>query len=137
MTRKKVRVFLTRTLTEAKQKNTRVKDIISEFITYKETNNPGHYFGRDADFYKPQKAIEEELFHIHLLDVSMKGYKRKQMLDQYYRTSDSFLIYCHGIASPDHYLLIDILWADGHKKINDDDLMNNYAAFAESFRKGY
>ena len=45
-----------------------VKHVIQAFKEYKETNNPGTMFGRDAITYRPRSAFEEDIHHVHLLN---------------------------------------------------------------------
>lgn len=130
----KIRIFMTQTMHDAKRQNIRIQKIVDEFIIYKETKRPGKIFGRDADFYKPSDAVDVELHHLHLLDITTTNYHKQRMLDQYQRTSDSFLIYCPGFIET-NYLLIDIIWQNAHNKINNNDIMLNYSKIAERFRR--
>ncbi len=130
-----MRVFLSANLQAVKKP--RLKDIVEEFKVYKETGSPGLTFGRDAEMLRPSSAVFAEVSHVHLLDGTPNYLQGLQIRPQYNRTSDSFLIYCPGFVTVDCYLLIDVLWDDAHAKIENLDLMEEYAKIAERFRKRY
>lgn len=99
-----------------------VKDLKTYFL---ESNLPNS-IGRDAPLRRPKDALFAGIMHIHIGDFN-------QVTDQYYRTSDDWVIYATGLFS-DNILLIDVLSPDAHERTEKMDLMNTYIKIGNEFR---
>ncbi len=118
--------------------NPKERRVIDDFKKYKSNNDEGTLFGRDAIIERPSDTHDNEVFHVHLLDEKKFRIKRLYLKDQYYRTSDSFLLYCSGEGNKNYYLLIAIVWQKAHEFLNNQtDLLIEYGREAERFRDIY
>jgi Toxin YafO, type II toxin-antitoxin system len=132
-----MRVFYTHEMVQAAEADLRVKQTLKDFVVYKETGEEGETFGRDAKFRRPTGIELDDIRHVHLLyGYDKKALRVLALKDPYYRTSDSFLIYCVGYASKD-CLVIDIIWDDAHQKTENIERMKRYMKIAENFRKSH
>lgn len=103
--------------------------LIKAFEQYKAHHHLPAAFGRDAILERPQKAKDEELFHLHL---NLSGFPKGQR--QYQRTSDVWLLYTRGFWNLNSYHLIAILEPDAHDQARNITLIGRFADIAEKFR---
>lgn len=139
-----IRVFTHKALRIAEQDRGRsdeLKQMVAEFSEYKRTGNPGKLFGRDEPYNRPAAAVTAELMHTHLRDeTSRPGWLR---VAQFYRTSDSCIVYCQGEHSKDNFLIIAVLRFDpttkigAHERAKKITFMLQLAEIADGFRKIY
>lgn len=96
------------------------------------------YFGRDAKYHHPPDADLVNLRHIHL-STDHNGFKGK---NQYYMTcptgnpeKDILLVYASGFIEEDRFIILAILYPDGHAKGWNYGTMRSLIEAAESFQK--
>ena len=126
-----VRVFVSRRLKDRLPEVADRQYIVEKFKLYKESKefDPRHReFGRDEGFERPHSAVVAKLMHVH---VNFEGFPLR--LAQFDRTSDTFLVYCHGRVNPDNYLLIEFL-ENAHSRCRKITFISDLAETAEAFR---
>lgn len=109
--------------------------LVKDFRKYKEEGMQPDTFGRDALYDHPHSLPsirQEEVRHIHLQDGSSQWCVRTI---QYYRTSDTRLVYCQGAMYDDRFLLITLLKPDAHDQARNNDIMMAVATQAARFRE--
>ncbi|OZG69754.1 hypothetical protein BTA51_29465 [Hahella sp. CCB-MM4] len=112
-----------------------VKKVIDAFEYYVNTGDPGRMFGKDVLTMRPRLAWEEKVKHVHLLDEKRFKIEKLHLRIQDRRTSDSFLLYCPGYLNPDYYMLLTIVWDNGHDFLRTDEKsLQKYAEEAFEFR---
>ena len=114
-----------------------LRDLSSDFRTYKETGILPSTFGRDAlyDHINNSSIVKsEELRHLHLRgqDDPWPIYAL-----QYQRTSDVHMVYCQGFHQKNHFLLMSILAPNAHEQARQRGLMYKLGSMAENFRNKY
>lgn len=120
-----------------------------DFLAYKSSMHdttpvvPDH-FGRDAPFHSPPSAVSSELYHLHINDIelgmpdsSTDSTSWGSGTDQYYRTSDCFLIYTIGESCRETYILLAIITPRAHRQIRDRNLMDGLVLMAEAAKRHY
>ncbi len=105
------------------------KKLVEQFKEYKSKNVLPTSFGRDAPLQRPSDALFAGIQHLHIGSFN-------KITDQYYRTSDDWLIYATGMFT-DSYLLIDILSPDAHTRAENFDVMSRYIKLGNSFRNQF
>lgn len=108
--------------------------LVNEFKGYKQSNVAPLSFGRDAHYDHPNNLPiiqKEEVQHIHLADPAHPWPSYKV---QFYKTSDTHLVYCQGVNHPEHYALLAILSPDAHEQARNNDIMYRLGKMAELFR---
>jgi len=106
-----------------------------DFKKYKVEGMQPDTFGRDALYDHPHSLPsirQEEVRHIHLQDERSDWNIRTI---QYYRTSDTHLVYCRGAIFDDRFLLITLLKPDAHNQARNNDIMTAIAKQAKIFRE--
>ena len=106
----------------------------SEFTLYKSNNDIPVRFGRDVPYDHPNTLPIlkiEEVQHLHLAD-SNTHWKKSQL--QYYKTSDTHLVYCQGVIEESYYLLMAVLRPNAHEQARNNQVMHNLGMIAEKFR---
>lgn len=109
----------------------------TDFKSYKESGALPNTFGRDAHYNHPNSlpiVISEQLNHIHLATENTVWPDNTL---QFYRTSDTHLVYCHGDMQTNSYLLMAILAPDAHTQARDNSIMHSLGKMAEKFRQQY
>lgn len=130
-----VRVFKHKTLIKSLTEQ-EITALVKDFKKYKETGVIPELFGRDELYDHPNTlpvVKNEEVAHIHLASSD------KPFLNsiQFYRTSDTHLIYCQGGIDESCYLLIAILSPSAHEQAKDRTIMFNLGRIAEKFRQKF
>jgi len=109
----------------------------TDFKSYKESGEIPDTFGRDAPYNHSNSlpiVLSEELAHIHLADGDVVWPDNTL---QFYRTSDTHLVYCQGYTKTNCYLLMAILTPDAHAQAQNNSIMHNLGKMAEKFRQQY
>lgn len=112
-------------------------DLVADFRLYKSTGVVPDNFGRDVPYDHPftlPLVRSEEVRHIHLGNTEQPLPLNRI---QFYRTSDTHLVYCQGASSNDAYLLMTILSTNGHDQAKSRDIMYRLGQMAEIFRNKY
>ncbi|OMQ26916.1 type II toxin-antitoxin system YafO family toxin [Serratia oryzae] len=111
-----------------------------DFKAYKETGLLPDYFGRDTAYDKPDDIQDSGLWHIHLAIGEDKFSKPPVSADledprvvQWYRTSDTALVYAKGLVDENSYSLIAVFTPSAHWKARDFDRMRILAGYAREF----
>ncbi|CAI1772575.1 mRNA interferase YafO [Serratia fonticola] len=112
----------------------------NDFRAYKETGLLPDYFGRDTAYDKPSDIQDSGLWHIHLAlgDDKFKpppasaNVKDPQTM-QWYRTSDTALVYAKGLIDENSYSLIAVFIPSAHEKARDFGRMRILADYARKF----
>lgn len=110
-------------------------NLVKDFKKYKEEGMQPDTFGRDAPYDHPHSLPsirQEEVRHIHLQD-GISHWDVRTI--QYYRTSDTHLVYCQGAMYDDRFLLITLLKPDAHDQARNNDIMMAIAKQAAHFRE--
>jgi len=129
----RVRVFAHRHLVTSLT-NDEITALRIDFKLYKEAGALPDTFGRDTLYNHPNSlpiVLNEQLFHIHLAD-ELNNWSEKTL--QFYRTSDTHLVYCQGDMQTDCYLLMAILAPDAHAQVRSNSVMYSLGQMAELFR---
>lgn len=101
---------------------------------------PDHQmFGKDKLFEGPQRAISEQLYHVHLY---RQGQEKthwntdKNPVMQWKCTSDSALVYSHIPASEDEslFLFIRVIDPGAHDAYKQPGLVEKWAKLAQDYR---
>lgn len=116
------------------------QSLLDDFRTYKATGQLPDYFGRDTAYDRPDDIQDSGLFHIHL-SINGDGFSAppasanlsdpKTM--QWYRCSDTALVYAQSLMDENSYSLIAIFTPPAHTKANNDDRMRILASYARNF----
>ena len=112
-----------------------LENLVKDFKRYKEEGVQPDTFGRDVHYDHPHSLPsirQEEVRHIHLQD---KNSHWRVRTIQYYRTSDTHLVYCQGAMHDDRFLLITILKPDAHDQARNNNIMTAIARQAALFRE--
>ncbi len=92
----KVRVWHHQSLEELfAQQGLDLNALKEDFKQYKESGIIPSNFGRDAAYNHPNtlpSVRQEEVYHVHLEEA---GYPWNVRAVQFYKTSDTHLVYCH------------------------------------------
>lgn len=110
-------------------------NLVKDFKKYKAEGMQPDTFGRDALYDHPHSLPsirQEEVRHIHLQDESAHWSVRTI---QYYRTSDTHLVYCQGAMHDARFLLITLLKPDAHNQARNNNIMMAIAMQAARFRE--
>ena len=118
------------------------QDLLNDFARYKETGVLAHYFGRDTDYSRPDEIAGRGLMHLHVklgnndFDSLPKFIDKndKQQL-QWYRTTNSAVVYSQNIISENHYSIIAVFHPYAHLNANNDERMKKLADVATRFRE--
>lgn len=116
------------------------KSLIADFEIYKATGNLPHYFGRDTAYDRPEDIQDSGLFHIHLAldnDTFSAPPPGADLTDrktvQWYRTSDTALVYAQNLLDENRYSLIAVFTPPAHDKAKNYDRMRILADYAREF----
>jgi len=110
-------------------------NLAKDFKKYKEEGMRPDTFGRDVLYDHPHSLPsirQEKVRHIHLQDED--SHWRVRTI-QYYRTSDTHLVYCQGAIHDDQFLLITLLKPDAHNQARNNNIMMAIATQAAHFRE--
>ena len=127
-----MRVFVGPSLSSALTE-TEFTALVKDFKTYKFSKKLPANFGRDVPYHWPAKAVQEELFHLHIAEES--GWNHE--ISQYSRTSDVHLVYSRGFISVDSYVLLAILQPNAHAMARNRVIVEALANQAADFRANY
>lgn len=116
--------------------------LLADFVAYKSTGNLPHYFGRDTLYEEPDDIKDAELRHIHLVvgtqvfDPAPKWVK-PQTADnqtiQWYRTSNTALVYAKNLMDENHYTLMAVFTPYAHEEARIYPKMRQLAQFSRNF----
>lgn len=101
---------------------------------------PDHQmFGKDKLFEGPDRAIKEQLYHVHLFrpeQEKTKWHTEESPRPQYECTSDSALVYSHIPTDTDDsvFLLLRILDPGAHGAYKQPKLVEQWAKLAQDYR---
>ncbi|WP_432321444.1 type II toxin-antitoxin system YafO family toxin [Yersinia enterocolitica] len=116
------------------------QSLLDDFIIYKSTGKLPDYFGRDTVYDRPDDIQDSGLGHIHLElgDDKFKAPPKSANLNdqqvlQWYRTSDTALVYAKGLIDENSYSLIAVFTPPAHDKAKDYDRMRILAEYARKF----
>ncbi|MEJ8324409.1 type II toxin-antitoxin system YafO family toxin [Kosakonia sacchari] len=116
------------------------KTLLEDFKIYKATGTLPHYFGRDTAYDRPEDIQDSGLFHIHLAigdDKFSDPPKGADLTDgktiQWYRRSDTALVYARNLLDENSYSLIAVFTPPAHNKAQDYDRMRILASYAREF----
>ncbi|HFR4133256.1 type II toxin-antitoxin system YafO family toxin [Raoultella ornithinolytica] len=114
--------------------------LLEDFRMYKATGVLPHYFGRDTTYDRPVEIQDSGLWHIHLSlgdDGFLPPPKNANLQDpkemQWYRRSDTALVYAKGLIDENSYSLIAVFTPPAHDKANNLDRMKILAGYAREF----
>lgn len=130
-----IRVFIHKALRESFDPE-QLAIIKQRFVAYKQDNVRHVTFGRDEQYIRPQSVRDSNLWHIHLKDITSKGWERRS-LDIFYMTSNTALIYTRGERSPDNYLIISIIENAHSYYGGTEQYVRRMAEIARDFQKYY
>ncbi len=109
--------------------------LISDFKSYKLCGEKPEIFGRDAPYEFPSSVRQAELQHIHVKDSSSKRWNLEKL--DFYKTSDSSLIYCKGFMNSNYYCLLGFL-VNAHLTCRrNPTYLLHLAEIAEGFRSKF
>ena len=116
------------------------QSLLDDFKIYKSTGKLPDYFGRDTAYDRPEEIQGSGLWHIHLAlgkDKFSAPPKSTNLNDQqtiqWYRTSDTALVYAKGLIDENSYSLIAVFTPSAHNKASDYDRMKKLAGYARKF----
>lgn len=81
--------------------------LVEKFRAYKDNGEHNTFFGRDADYNRPNSVRAAGLWHVHLADAESGQFKLR--IAKFHRKSNTALVYCHGFYSENNMLLISVL----------------------------
>lgn len=122
------------------------QSLIDDFILYKATGQLPHYFGRDTLYDRPEDIKDAQLWHLHLeigsnkfpMPTYPKG-KNAALPDrttlQWYRTSDSCLVYAQNLLDENVYSLIAVFHPWAHSEAQNYKQIIELAKVAREFRE--
>lgn len=131
-----IRVFKSRVIMSVLSDN-ELDLLVDDFTRYKTTGIAPDNFGRDVPYDHPNTLPiikQEEVAHIHLGNEEIPLPFHKM---QFYRTSDTHLVYCQGALNEDAYLLMTVLKPNAHDLAKSRDIMFQLGRMAELFRLKY
>lgn len=116
------------------------QQLLDDFITYKSTGNLPDYFGRDTVYDEPEDIRDVSLRHIHFeLGDQVFGplpkwvdLRDKQKV-QWYRTSNTALVYAKHEVEDNHYTLMAVFTPYAHEDAREWPRMRQLAKFARNF----
>lgn len=116
------------------------KTLLEDFRTYKSTGMLPDYFGRDTVYERPSDIQDAGLWHIHL-EIDGNKFKappasadlQDPKVMQWYRTSDTALVYAKGLIDENSYSLIAVFMPPAHQKAQDEARMRILASYARDF----
>ncbi|HEY0209503.1 type II toxin-antitoxin system YafO family toxin [Acerihabitans sp.] len=116
------------------------KTLLEDFRNYKATGKLPDYFGRDTAYDRPDDIQDSGLWHVHLSingDRFITPPRHANLADpvvlQWYRTSDTALVYAKSLLDENSYSLIAVFTPPAHRKANDEDRMRRLADYARKF----
>lgn len=116
------------------------QSLLDDFLIYKSSGKLPDYFGRDTAYDRPEDIQDSGLWHIHLElgddkfeppPASMNVNDSKTV--QWYRCSDTALVYAKGLIDENSYSLIAVFTPPAHNKANNYDRMRILADYARTF----
>lgn len=108
------------------------------FRAYK-SGSPVPMFGRDVKYNHPntiQSIKDEEVAHVHLAEDQETLIRWTEIVDPFWKTSDSCLVYAQGLNSQ-NYVLIAIWSPNAHDNANNPAVMRDIAEIAKQFRNRF
>ncbi len=127
-----IRIFKSKLIRETIDES-ELTQLETDFRRYKQEGVLPDLFGRDVPYDHPNTLPilkQEEVKHLHLLEQPIRKL-------QFYRTSDSHLVYCGGFSNPDIYLFMALLRPDAHQQARQNEAMYQLGVMAQNFRKRY
>lgn len=127
-----IRIFKSKLIRETIDES-ELTQLETDFRRYKQEGVLPDLFGRDVPYDHPNTLPilkQEEVKHLHLLEQPIRKL-------QFYRTSDSHLVYCGGFNNPDIYLFMALLRPDAHQQARQNEAMYQLGVMAQNFRKRY
>jgi len=110
----------------------KLKPLIEQFRSYKQTGKSPSHFGRDASFDFPSSVKQAAMSHIHIKDNSSRRWDLKRIT--YDRTSNTALIYCEGFFNKHCFLLLGFLEGAHETYQNKPQYLLDLAEISEQFR---
>lgn len=122
------------------------QSLVDDFIHYKATGQLPHYFGRDTLYDRPEDIKDAQLWHLHLeigankfpLPTYPNGKNfasSDQATLQWYRTSDSCLVYTQNLINENAYSLIAVFHPWAHSEAQNYKQIRALATVAREFRE--
>lgn len=108
-------------------------EMVSDFKHYKKAKKVALNLWSWCSLPLASKAVNEELFHLHLAEGSEWNHRTIQ----YSRTSDFHLVYSRGFIDPNNYVLLAILKPNAHKLARNREVVELLADQAAVFRSRY
>ena len=127
-----IRIFKSKLIRETIDES-ELTQLETDFRRYKQEGVLPDLFGRDVPYDHPNTLPilkQEEVKHLHLLEQPIRKL-------QFYRTSDSHLVYCGGFNNPDIYLFMALLRPDAHQQARQNEAMYQLGVMAQNFRRRY
>ncbi|WP_036567239.1 type II toxin-antitoxin system YafO family toxin [Oceanospirillum beijerinckii] len=127
-----IRIFKSKLIRETIDES-ELTQLETDFRRYKQEGVLPDLFGRDVPYDHPNTLPvlkQEEVKHLHLLEQPIRKL-------QFYRTSDSHLVYYGGFNNPDIYLFMALLRPDAHQQARQNEAMYQLGVMAQNFRKRY
>ncbi|MCD6622899.1 hypothetical protein DN614_32055 [Klebsiella michiganensis] len=108
------------------------EQLLTEFITFKQTGSPSNLLGRDVPFDFPTFASDANVHHIHLNLRYERTWTERQ--SNFNRTSNHYLVYTEHMWETGRYLLMGVV-TPAHERMpaNDNRLLSYFAEVAERF----
>lgn len=126
-----IKVFVSLNLRETCEKE-RLSTLVRDFKKYKIDGIRPAMFGRDAPYEFPVSVAQADMHHIHIKDKTSRNW-HMQKLD-FYKTSDTALIYCRGFIHTHNYCLLGFI-VEAHERYKSDPMyLISLAEEAERFR---
>ncbi|WP_445360191.1 type II toxin-antitoxin system YafO family toxin [Microbulbifer sp. EKSA005] len=129
-----VKVFISPNLRETCDKG-RLSTLVRDFKKYKIEGIKPEIFGRDVPYEFPASVAQADMHHIHVKDGTSKKW-HIQKLD-FYKTSNTAIIYCKGFKYINYYCLLGFL-VEAHETYKSNPMyLLNLAEEAERFRSKF
>jgi hypothetical protein len=137
------RIVVSRALVADDFDETRALQLAKDFQEYKAGGSFGDPFGRDKAFLRPESAVANELWHVHIDDglvTDTWDNLWSRGFPQWNFTSDTILVYGRmSYVQYQPYLLLTILKPDGHAQMDNPArmraLVTEYENEVEAYRE--
>lgn len=122
------------------------QSLLDNFATYKAAGKLPDIFGRDTLYDRPEDIKDAQLWHMHLevgnnkfpKPTAPRGKKNPppdQATIQWFRTSDTCLVYAQNILDEHSYSLLAVFHPWAHAQGQDYKQMRELAVIAREFRE--
>ncbi|MCS0734459.1 type II toxin-antitoxin system YafO family toxin [Escherichia coli] len=121
------------------------QSIIKDFTQYKATGMLPGYFGRDTLYDRPEDVKDAKMWHLHLELGNNKFPKPSgrmststdQVTLQWYRTSDSCLVYAQNELNENCYSLLAVFHPYAHEEARNYRQIRYLAGLAREFKEQF